>query len=278
MHVIESSGSRYKYSTSVNASKSQASQNVVKTSNQNKPAIVSSNSVKIEPLKIGGSASTVNSKQLPKITFDSSPFNPTKSPGNSMANVASVATTSKYIDAYVSDGFTVKKAGDYAIIKGARTTSAIEEGIKGTRYAIKNAEKYPEVFKFIDPKVAVKESFNIKTVGGKLGAVSILADTGIDVYSDIKNRASATKITADAAVDVAFGAGNITASTYAGALAGSVIPGPGTVIGATVGFATSIFLTAATESFKYNGTSIKDASKNGLKNLLDKVVNKMGGR
>ncbi|CCJ33730.1 hypothetical protein [Caloramator australicus] len=273
MHVIESSGSRYKYSTYVNTSKSQPSQNVAKTSNQNKSAIVSSNSVRIEPFKIGGSASTVNSKQLPKITFDSSPFNPTKAPGSSLANVASVATTSKYIDAYVNDGFTVKKAGDYAIIKGAKTSSAIEEGIKGTRYAIKNAEKYPQVFKFIDPKVAVKESFNMKTVGGKLGVISILADTGIDVYSDIKNKASATKITADVAVDVAFGAGNIAASAAFGAWVGSVAPGPGNVIGAAAGVLFGMGYTAITESFKYNGTSIKDASKNGLNNLLDKVTN-----
>lgn len=98
-----------------------------------------------------------------KIIFNYSLFNPTKSLDSSSANVASIANTSKYIDAYVNDGFIAKKVKNYVIIKRANTSSMIEEGIKGTRYAIKNAKKYFEVFELIYPKVAVKEFFNMKT-------------------------------------------------------------------------------------------------------------------
>jgi len=232
-----------------------------------------------------------NSKSSNTWSIDLSPFNPAKSPGNALGNASAAKDIVKYTKAYIKDGFTIKVTADrkYAIIKGARTESALEEGIKGTRYAFKNAEKYPEVFRFVRPKVAVKEAFNVKNVGTKVAIAGIAIDTGINIYNNIKNKAEPTKIAADAVVDVAFGAGSVAASaaagawagawagvvasTVAGAAGGSVIPGAGTVVGAIFGFGTGIAFTFATESVKVNGKSLKDAAKQLTKNIFEHIAN-----
>lgn len=43
---------------------------------------------------------------------------------------------------YVRYGFNVNKVGQYAIINGARSNPALNQGIKGTRYAFKNADVF----------------------------------------------------------------------------------------------------------------------------------------
>ncbi|WAM34809.1 hypothetical protein [Caldicellulosiruptor morganii] len=210
-------------------------------------------------------------KNTGNISIDLSPFDPRKSPGNALSNGNGVKNVIKYTKAYIKDNFTivVKRAEDnrkYAIIKGARSESALEEGIKGTRYAFKNAEKYPEVFKFIKGKVAVKEAFNLKSVGGKISVAGIAIDTGIDVYKDLKSKAEPSKVAADAVVDVAFGAGGMAVGALAGAAFGSVFGPIGTAAGALAG---GLFYTYMTESYKVNGKSLKDAAKQLTKEVFD---------
>ena len=65
-----------------------------------------------------------------------------------------VVNTTKGIAAYIKDGFYVVKRGEYIYIKGARSASALAEGIKGTRYAVKNVDKYVSVGKYVDAKIA----------------------------------------------------------------------------------------------------------------------------
>jgi len=122
-------------------------------------------------------------------------------------------------------------------------------------------------------------------VGTKVAMAGIAIDTGIDIYNDIKSKAEPTKIAADAVVDVTFGAGNVAASAAvgawagaaasaaAGAAGGSVIPGAGTVVGAIVGLGTGFAYTFATESFKINGKSLKDAAKQLTKKVFDHIAN-----
>jgi gas vesicle protein len=217
------------------------------------------------------SNTSANSKSSNTLSIDMSPYNPTKSPGNALGNAFAAKDIVKYTKAYKKDGFTIKVTADekYAIIKGARTESALKEGIKGTRYAFKNAEKYPEVFRFVEPKVAVKEAFNVKNVGTKVAIAGVAIDTGIDIYNDIKNKAEPTKVAADAVVDVAFGAGNVTASAWAGAIAGSAFGPIGTAVGAVVG---GLGYTFFTESFEVNGKSLKDAVKQITKKAFDHIA------
>ena len=59
---------------------------------------------------------------------------------------------------YCKYGFSVYKKGAYAIVKGARSITAINQGIKGTRYAFANASKYGNVFaRFIAGLMQVKD-------------------------------------------------------------------------------------------------------------------------
>ncbi len=204
-----------------------------------------------------------------------SPYNPANSPGNALGNASAVKDIIKYTKAYKEDGFTIKITDDgkYAIIKGARTESALKEGIKGTRYAFKNAEKYPEVFKFVDKTTAVKEAFNVKSVAGKIAIAGIAIDTGIDVYRDIKSKAEPTKIAADAVVDVAFGAGGVATSAVAGAIAGSAFGPIGTAAGALIGSLGYTFVTETNKVININGKSPKDAAKQITKRAFDHITN-----
>ena len=70
-------------------------------------------------------------------------------------DVASIIQRANY---YWKYGFSVYKKGAYAIVKGARSFVTTNQGIQGTRYAFANASKYGNVFKYVSPKVAVKDA------------------------------------------------------------------------------------------------------------------------
>jgi hypothetical protein len=195
-----------------------------------------------------------------------------KTPSALLGDLISSANVVKYGKGYLVDGFNVKLKDGYAYIKGARSKTALSQKIKGTKYALKNADKYPQVFKFVDPKTAVKDAFDLKSTGGKLGYAGIALDVGIDTYKNARlyneGKISGEKIATDAVVDIGFGAGGIAASAATGALLGSIVPGAGTVIGVIVGLAVGIGYTALTEGWTPNGRSIKDRTKDGLYNLV----------
>ena len=202
------------------------------------------------------------------VEFDAKAF---ASPGNSYGTTIATANAVNYLEKYTKDGFSVQKKGDYAIVKGARSTSALEEGINGTRYAAKNADKYSEVFKFVDPNIAVKNALNPKTTTAKLGYAGVALDVGFDTYNNVKNGASGTKIAADAIVDIGFGTGAIASGAAVGAAVGSVVPVAGTLVGAVAGAAAGLAYIAVTEGIKVDGVSLKDKAKQETKTVLDKV-------
>lgn len=181
------------------------------------------------------------------------------------------ASVVKYTLAKSIDGFNVEKKGAYTVIKGARSKSALDEGIKGTRYAVKNASKYEQVFKFTDPKIAAKTALGAKGVAEKIGWLGVGVDTCADTYNNVKKHADADRIVSDATVDVAFGAGGIAASAAAGAVVGSVVPVVGTIAGAAVGAGVGLLYTWASEK-DINGASVKDRAKDGMHQVLHNAV------
>lgn len=185
--------------------------------------------------------------------------------------------TTKGIAAYIKDGFYVVKRGEYIYIKGARSASALAEGIKGTRYAVKNVDKYVSVGKYVDPKIAGREAFNVKSLGGKLGAAAIGLDVAAGVYENYQEGAEAQEYVVDAVVDGGFAAGGIWASASAGAFVGSAIPIPivGTLVGAVMGIAVgNKFDELLIETDLINGKSIKDWVKMGINDTIDQAYSK----
>ena len=199
-----------------------------------------------------------------------------------------VVNTTKGIAAYIKDGFYVVKRGEYIYIKGARSASALAEGIKGTRYAVKNVDKYVSVGKYVDPKIAGREAFNVKSLGGKLGAAAIGLDVAAGVYENYQEGAEAQEYVVDAVVDGGFAAGGIWASASSGAITtstivgigstiatgaavGSVIPIIGTIAGAIVGIGVGLYLDKKFEKDELGDKTIKEWMKVGVNKTIDGV-------
>ena len=189
-----------------------------------------------------------------------------------------VVNTTKGIAAYIKDGFYVVKRGEYIYIKGARSASALAEGIKGTRYAVKNVDKYVSVGKYVDPKIAGREAFNVKSLGGKLGAAAIGLDVAAGVYENYQEGAEAQEYVVDAVVDAGFSAGGIWASAAAGAKVGAVvgswIPIVGTLAGAIIGIAAGFVFDKVLSEVEFNDKTAKDWVKAGMNKVIDNTEDK----
>ena len=186
--------------------------------------------------------------------------------------------TTKGIAAYIKDGFYVVKRGEYIYIKGARSASALAEGIKGTRYAVKNVDKYVSVGKYVDAKIAGREAFNVKSLGGKLGAAAIGLDVAAGVYENYQEGAEAQEYVVDAVVDAGFSAGGIWASAAAGAKVGAVvgswIPIVGTLAGAIIGIAAGFVFDKVLSEVEFNDKTAKDWVKAGMNKVIDNTEDK----
>lgn len=181
-----------------------------------------------------------------------------------------------------NQGFGIMIKNGYVIIKGARKSYALSQGIKGTRYAIKNINNYPNIAQLIKPWSSVKAAFKGKA--GLLNAFGIFLDVVDDTYKNIelqkKGLIDSAKISTDILSDVIVGAGGIALSAAAtgavtGALAGSVIPVPivGTVVGAATGVVVGVLYTVATETIKIDGKSLKDHVKEGVYEFYNGIMN-----
>ena len=98
-----------------------------------------------------------------------------------------------------------------------------------------------------------------------IGKAFTIVTTAVDVCSDVtenyKNNAGWEEYIADIGVDVGFVA--------IGALIGSIVPGPGTLVGAAVALIIGLIYYGVTEVLAYKGKSLKDWAKQGLKNGLE---------
>ena len=171
-------------------------------------------------------------------------------------------------------GFSVYKKGAYAIVKGVRSFVTTNQGIRGTRYAFANASKYGNVFKYVSPKVAVKDALTGK--GSIFGYAMVAIDTGLGIYDNIQNETRPQKIVSDAVVDVGLGIGSMALSAAAGAkigaLAGSVFPGLGNVIGAVGGALVGFGTYMLTDVVSINGKTGSEWLKEGAAVVADGFV------
>ena len=150
-------------------------------------------------------------------------------------------------------GFSVYKKDAYAIVKAKHAFRYAKNGVSGTRYAFKNADKYINVFKYVDPLTAAKEALKPKG-WNLLGYASIALDTGVGIYENIQEGTCNQKIVSDAIVDIGFGIGSMALSAAAGAkigaIAGSFFPGLGNIIGAVGGAVVGLGVSLVTEVFE----------------------------
>ena len=176
--------------------------------------------------------------------------------------------------------FYTKKAGQYIIIKGARSPVALKEGINGTRYAIKNADSHWGVFKNINVKTGLKSEFSFKLPSKKFNSTALLnyAGVAIDTMDGVfENYAAGTdtrRIITDVAVDASAGLGIIACSTAIGSAIGSVVPVAGNIVGAAVGYVAGWGLDylANTEFEILGDESVVDWVQEGVDIATDLIV------
>ncbi len=186
-------------------------------------------------------------------------------------DVVSIISSAYYRWKY---GFSVYKKGAYAIVKGVRSFVTTNQGIQGTRYAFANASKYGNVFKYVSPKVAVKDALTGK--GSIFGYAMVAVDTGLGIYENIQNGTRPQKIVSDAVVDAGLGIGSMALSAAAGAkigaLAGSVFPGLGNIIGAAGGALVGFGAYMLTDVININGKTGSEWIKEGAAVVADGLV------
>ncbi|MWV43424.1 WXG100 family type VII secretion target [Paenibacillus sp. HJL G12] len=192
--------------------------------------------------------------------------------GPTTAGWATLGYGALMLGTMVKSGFNVnmRNNGSVATIKGARSAFALNEGIKGTRYTLNNAAKNPQVWKFVDPKIAAKESLSIKGIGGKLGYAGLLFDTGVSGFQDYK-RGGASRAAASVLVNGSLGLGTLASSAAIGAAVGSAVPVAGTAVGAVVGLASGVVISAVTD-IEINGKSLKTYAVDGVDAAIDGTV------
>ncbi len=138
-------------------------------------------------------------------------------------------------------------------------------------YFFYEGERFVDISKK-DVATAVKGALNPKTLGGALNWAGVALDTGMGIYDNIQAGTRTQKIVSDAVVDAGIGVGTIWASTAAGAALGSIVPGPGNVVGAVGGFVVGGIIYLATDVIQINGKSASDWMKEGAGWVADKVV------
>lgn len=192
--------------------------------------------------------------------------------GPTPAGWASLGYGALMVGTMVKSGFNVnmRNNGSVATIKGARSPFALNEGIRGTRYTLNNAAKNPQVWKFVDPKIAAKEALSIKGFGGKLGYAGLLFDTGVSGFQDYK-RGGASRAAASVMVNGGLGLGTLASSAAIGAAVGSAVPVAGTAVGAVVGLASGVVISAVTD-IEINGKSLKTYAVDAVDTAIDGTV------
>ena len=104
----------------------------------------------------------------------------------------------------------------------------------------------------------------------------VAIDTGLGIYDNIQNETRPQKIVSDAVVDVGLGIGSMALSAAAGAkigaLAGSVFPGLGNVIGAVGGALVGFGTYMLTDVVSINGKTGSEWLKEGAAVVADGFV------
>ncbi len=177
----------------------------------------------------------------------------------------------------ITDGFHIVRKGAYAIIKGARSNATLRRGIRGTRYAIANADNYMDIFQNIHVPSGLKSEF-LPKINGKWNGGAIFNYVGIainatgGVLENIENGTRTQKIVSDAIVDIGTDVGIIAASTAIGTAIGSVVPVAGNIVGAGVGMVAGWVIDGVVNAEIFGGESALYWAKEGAGWVADRVV------
>lgn len=199
-----------------------------------------------------------------------------------IGNSRSAYTLSKAYLRY-RKGFGVAK-GFYVTAKGERrlrvaVSNPHVEGFNKKTYSQTNATNYKKLYKWVDPKTAVKENLKITRNGWKFKSAGAFTYLGIglnvaqDITYGVRHNQKASTIAGNSIGDAALGLANSAISTgggvWAGAAIGTFIGGPaGTLAGALVGYGISKGLSYI-ENMK-----IYDIDHDGKKDSLSDIVKK----
>ncbi|MFC7393136.1 hypothetical protein [Scopulibacillus cellulosilyticus] len=203
--------------------------------------------------------------------------------GSIIGNSRSAYTLSKAYRRY-RKGFGVTK-GFYTTAQGktrvrVRVSNPNVEGFNKKTYSHIKATNYKKLYKWVDPKTAVKENLKITRNGWKFksaGAFTYLG-VGLNVAQDItfgvrhnlKGNQIAGNVIGDLGIGIANAAISTAAGVEAGAMIGTVFGGPiGTFAGAAAGFFISKGL-----SFAENKLKIYDIDYDGKKDSISGIVKK----
>ena len=106
----------------------------------------------------------------------------------------------------------------------------------------------------------------------KVGYIGAFIDSGIGIKKNIEGSSSWQKTTSDAVVDVTVSGTSILlagkAGAGVGALAGSLVPGAGNIVGAVAGFVIGVGIYYITDVITVKGKSIRDHIKDGISGLF----------
>lgn len=153
----------------------------------------------------------------------------------------------------------------------------MRRGIRGTRYAIANADNYIDIFQNIHVPSGLKAEF-LPIINGKWNGGAIFNYVGIainatsGVLENIESGTRTQKIVSDAVVDVGVDVGIIAASTSIGAAVGSVVPVAGNIVGAGVGMAAGWLIDGVVNAEIFGGESALYWAKEGAGWVADRVA------
>ena len=93
---------------------------------------------------------------------------------------------------FIKEEFHIVRKGDYAIVYGARKSSALRRGILGTRYAVANADNYWNIFENIHVPTALKSEFFLShnkhlNHGAIFNYVGIAIGTTLGAFENLQN-------------------------------------------------------------------------------------------
>lgn len=172
-------------------------------------------------------------------------------------------------------GFSIKKTsiggGNYDVLVRNGMIDNIEDGV----YHSIDRSRYPNVFKYVDPKTAMREAmWSPKSVTMWLGYGAVAYETYDHWQENIADGKSNSYIVAEATVDVAIGVGTIAASAMLGAKVGAVtgtfIGGPvGTVVGAAFGIGVGVVSTLVFDGWIIDGKPLNEHIKEGVATGID---------
>ena len=150
-------------------------------------------------------------------------------------------TANEYVE-YKTDNLHFIKNGDYLIVKGARSESALKRGIKGTRYRISDLSPHSNVMQYVKVKPALREAF-LSNAGKASLALDVVVGAGFDIYEEYqkgkRGRELAVEIVEEVGSNVAVSIVATAAGAAVSSLSASAIAALSTEIGGTVGTAIS---------------------------------------